>query len=236
MRFSFLGISFVVLSSSLLSCPTAHAFFGSEMVPLIQLVSGQITEIERLTENIGVAKDQINTLKDLNEGVDRAVNQIYNIQSIIERSQGLDPTSIRSLSDLNDLISRAQRTKEQIDDLMAVKVSLADQAITSSAIQGDTAYKMGQEMVITGTKLSEESKTATPGRASQITAASSSAQMLATGVQLQTMSELVQLQAMSLEFQKSQVSKDLQESKMRRVLYERQLTVASRKGRMGSNR
>jgi hypothetical protein len=207
----------------------SHAFLGSEMIPLVQLVGGQITEIERLTENIGVAKDQMATLKELNNGVDRAMSQIYNIQSIIDRAQGLDPTATRSLSDLNDLLSRAQQSKEQIEELMVVKVQLADEAITSSAIQSDTAYKMGQEMVITGTKFAEESKTASPGRANQITAASNSAQMLANGVQLQTMSQMVQLQAMSLEFQKGQVERELQESRMRRKLYEGNLTTAAKR-------
>jgi hypothetical protein len=222
---------FLVVVTFIFVSQRCLAFFGSEMLPLVQLVSGQITEIERLTENIGVAKDQMTTLKELNQGVDRAVSQIYNLQSIIERAQGLDPTATRSLSDLNDLLSRAQQSKEQLEGLLSVKVQLADEAITSSAMQGDTAYKMGQEMVATGTRFSEESKTASPGRASQITAASNSAQMLATGVQLQTMSQMVQLQAMSLEFQKSQVERDLQESKMRRKLYEKQLVSTAQRTR-----
>ena len=208
-----------------------HAFLGTDLGPLLQLVSGQITEIERLTESVGVAKDQVKTLRDLNSGIDRTVSQIYSIQSIIERAQGVDPFAVRSLSDINDLLSRARYTKEQIEDLMATKVLLADQAITSSALQGDTAYKMGQEMVVTGSQLSAESKTASPGRASQISAASNSAQMLATGVQLQTMSQMVQLQAMSLEFQKSQVEREIQDSRMRRGLYEKQLSVSSQKKR-----
>jgi len=202
----------------------AQAFFGTEIAPLLQLVSGQVSEIEKLTQSVKAVKDQAALLRELNAGVDRAIYQIRSIEAIVDRTQGLDPKSVQSLSDLNDLLHRANQNKADIEDLMQARVFLADQAIATSALQGDTAYKMGQEMVLVGTKLSAESATASPGRASQIAAAADSSQMLATGVQLQTMSQMVQLQAMSLEFQKSQMEGQIRSSKMQRRLFEMQLS------------
>ncbi|MEK6578733.1 MAG: hypothetical protein AABZ55_05855 [Bdellovibrionota bacterium] len=202
----------------------AFSFFGTELGPLLQLVSGQITEIEKLSETVGLARDQMTAIKKLNEGIDRALFQIQNIKSIIERAQGLDPSSIRSLSDINDLLSRAKQTKEQVLDMLLAKVSLANVAIATSALQSDTAYKMGQEMVVTGSQLSNESQVASPGRATQITAAADSAQMLASGVELQTLAQMVQLQAMTLEFQKSQIEQDARSAKLRDAVFEGQLS------------
>jgi len=218
-----------VISVSVLLLPySALAFLGTELGPLLQLVSGQITEIEKLSESINATRDQTKTLRELNDGIDQAVTQIRNLQAIIERTQGLDPRSVNSLSDLNDLLDRANQTKQTIDDMMQSKVELADQAIAGSALQSDTAYRMGQEMVVTGSQLSAESQSASPGRANQIAASAGSAQMLATGVELQTLAQLVQLQAMTLDFQKGQVAREIQNDKIRRAAYERQLTLSSK--------
>lgn len=215
----------------LLVCPSSWAFLGTELGPLLQLVSGQVAEIERLTETVGLAKDQAQYLRELNEGVEQTVFQIESIQSIIDRAQGMDPTAVRSVSDLNDLLSRAKQSKMQIEELLEAKVLIANQAIKSSAVQSDTSYRMGQEMVSTGAHLAHESKSASPGRAAQISAASGSAQMLAQGVELQTLAQIVQLQALTLEFQKTQVEREIRNEGTRRAFYEKQLLVASKKVR-----
>lgn len=207
----------------LLTCP-AEAFFFAEIAPLLQLVTGQVTEIEKLTETIGISREQTQILRELNEGVDKAVTQIQNLQSLIERAQGLDPTAVKSLSDLNDLLRRANNVKETIDEMTEARLGLAEQAISSSALQGDTAYKMGQEMVVAGSQLAVESQTASPGRANQITAAADSAQMLAQGVELQTLAQMVQLQALTLEFQRNEVARDLESSRQRKSLFEYELS------------
>lgn len=214
-----------------LTSTPAWAFFGTEVAPLLQLVSGQITEIEKLTQFVGAAEDQTAVLRALNEGIDRSVQQIRSVQSLVERAQGLDPSEIRSLADLNDLLSRAQGLQQQLEDMLEVRLRLADQVIDKGAAQGDTSYRMGQEMIMTGQTLAQESEHASPGRAAQITAAASSAQMLSDGVTQQTMAQLIQLQAMSLELQKVQLEKDLRESRSRRAELQRTLTGIKKRGR-----
>jgi hypothetical protein len=199
------------------------SIFGEEMVPLMQLVAGQVQELKALTDQIGIARDQQETLIQLNQGINNAVGQIQSIQALMERARGLDPTSVRSLSDLNDLLVRANQVKLQVNELLRLKVSLANEAIGASALQSDTAYRMGQEMTLVGSSLAKESEQASPGRAAQITAASNSAQMLATGVELQTLAQLLQIQAMNLDLQKAQIERDLQNEQARREMYEKQL-------------
>lgn len=213
----------LVLILGLLSAPSANAFLGTEIAPLLQLVSGQVQEIQRLTESVGVAKDQVELLRGLNEGIDRAVTQIQTLHQIVERAQGLDPTAVRSISDLNDLLLRANNTKGLIEEMLELRIGLADQAIARSALQTDTAYRMGQEMVLTGSQLALESQTASPGRASQISAAAGSAQMLSQGVQLQTLAQVAELQALLLEFHKTQLAEQLRAEKLRRAQVEREL-------------
>lgn len=201
----------------------AKAFFGTEMGPLIQLVAGQLQEIEKLSRQVGLAENQIQYLTALNDGIDKTVHQIQSVQSIYERAQGLDPREIKSLSDLSSYLDRARETKIAVEELLALKVGLAGQAVESSALQADTSYRMGQEMVTVGAALAQESQQASPGRAAQISAAASSAQMLSSGVELQTLSQLVQLQAMNLELQRSLIDRDLQADKTRQKQFQQSL-------------
>lgn len=195
------------------------SLFGEENVPLFQLVVGQVQEIERLAELIGAAKNQVEAIKSLNAGINKTVDQIQAIEVIIDRAQGVDPTSIKSIAELNDYLERVQDVKARMDDLMGIRVKAAEIGITQSSIQGDTAYKMGQEMISTGSTLANESRNATPGRAAQISAASGSAQMVAKGVELQTMAQMVQLQALSLDLQRSQIDREMTARKMNQNLF-----------------
>ena len=213
------------------SASAKASMFGEELVPLMKMVAGQIEEIHELSETVGLAEDQIKYLQDLNRGIERTVQQIQSLQDIVEHAQGLDPTGIRSIADLNDLLRKAKNTKGEIEDLLGMKLMVADQAIGQSAVQGDTAYKMGQEMIQVGAQLASESQSASPGRASQITAASGSAQMLAQGVELQTLAQIAQLQAVSLELQKSSMERDLISEKGRKAAFQHQLASSLKRSR-----
>ncbi len=213
---------FIALSLCLLLPARAFALLGLELGPLLQLVTGQVQEIQKLTETVGFAKDQAEMLKRLNDGIERTVSQIQSLQQIVERAQGLDPRGVKNLSDLNNLLAQAKGTQALIEDL-SVQIDIANQAVARSALQSDTSYRMGQEMVATGAQLAQESQSASPGRAAQISAAASSAQMLSQGVELQTLAQLVELQALMLDFQKSREGKALQEERIRRAQFERQL-------------
>lgn len=195
----------------------AHAsIFGEENVPLYKLVLGQIVELQRLAEAVGIAKDQMELLVKINEGVERATAQINAMESIIERAKGLDPSSIRRISDLTDQIHELKSIKADVEDLIALKLILSDHAVAQSAVQSETAYKMGQEMIGTGTALSADARSASPGRAAQISASAQTAGMLSQGVLLQTMAQMTQLQAMSLELQKTEMEKNLNVERARR--------------------
>lgn len=203
----------------LLTPATVYAFLGTEMAPLLQLVAGQVQELERLAENLGVAKENQKILLELNDGIQKTVYQIQTIQNFVDRTQNLNPTEVRTLSELNDLLSRTRTLKADIDDYVGVKVILADQTIHRSALQSDNSYRAGQEIVQAGGILATESTRASPGRAAQIGAAAGSAQMLTSGVGLQALAQLVEIQAMSLEFQKMQVERDLRSNDARKKSY-----------------
>ena len=211
-------LSGLVLAS--VSPRAAHAFLGSEMVPLLQLVAGQVKELEALTQQLGATQEQTHLLYEVNSGVDRVVNQIQSMEAIIERSQGMNPTAVRSLAELNDLLRRAKATQADLSAMMEVRSEVAEQAIAQSASQSDTAYRMGQEMVASGSKLAQESQTASPGRAAQISASAQSAQMLSQGIELQTLAQIAQLQALQLDFQKSQAALLKRESSERQSAFQ----------------
>ncbi len=213
----------------------AHALLGTELAPLLQLVTGQVEEIQRLSEQVGLAKDQQRTLQELNAGIQRSVSQIQALQTIIERAQGLEPREMQSLADLNDLLANAKGVQVQVDELLETKLNITRQVIEKSTLQSDTTYRMGQEMISTGSVLAKESETASPGRAAQIAAASSSAQMLSQGIELQTLSQMVQIQTMQLELQKTQVERELRSEKIRSEGFRQSLAQSINKGTRKNN-
>lgn len=210
-------ISLTIIAASILAthAAPAHAFFA-DVGPLLKLVAGQVQELQQLSESIGLAKDQMRMISQINEGIERTVYQIQTIQSIIERAGELDPREVRSLAELNDLLYRAKYTQAQLESIFDLKLRLTDSAIEGSSLQIDTTSRMGQEMVGTGSRLAEESRTASPGRAQQITASASSATMLSQGIELQTMAQMLQIQTMTLELQKTQLEKELRAERMQR--------------------
>ena len=203
----------------------AHGAFGLEMGPLLKLVAGQVTEIERLTQQIGIAKENQALLIELNQGIDKTVSQIQSVEQVLDRAQGLDPKAVRSVAELNSYLARTREAKRTVEELMGLRNEAASIAIQQSALQGETAYLMGQEMMATGASLAHDSRMASPGRAAQITAASSSAQMLAQGVQLQTLSQIAQLQAMQLDLMRSQMEQQRMEKQQQGEVFQKFLSL-----------
>ncbi len=183
------------------------SIFGEENLALAKLVTGQILELERLAQIVGVTSDSQAVLQAVNRGIDSTVAQLESIEEISRRSQGLDPGSVRTLSELNRQLTEARGLAEETSSLVRQKLALIEVSVSQAALQSETSYLMGQEMVSVGRSLSAESRSASPGRAAQITAAAQSSQMLAQGVQLQTLSHLVQLQAESLDLQKAALAR-----------------------------
>jgi hypothetical protein len=204
------------------------SIFGEETAVLIQMAGTQLKELSHLAESVGIAKDQRDFLIQINDGVDKTVQQIQSIESIVERAQGVDPTAIRNLTQLNDAIDNTKSISNDVQELLSLKMYLCDEAIEEAGLQSDTTYKTGQEMEDLGSRLSEESKTASPGRAQQISASASSAQMLAMGVELQTLAQMSQLLAMSLDLQKAQIQRDLHIEKSKRAYLRQALTGKSK--------
>ena len=220
-----------IIFLALMSSTMANAsIFGEETLALLKLVGGQAIELERLADVVGVAKDQRDLLIKLNDGIETGVRQIEAIQAIIERAKGLDPTAVSRISDLTRQIEDVKEIHARTEEVVALKLTLSDQAGAQGSVQSQTAYSMGQEMIAAGSDLAVESKTATPGRAAQITAASGAAQMLSQGVALQTLAHIAQLQAMQLELQKTQMERDQYALTARRAYFSGQLTQSKRGG------
>lgn len=194
----------------LFSTSQSHAsIFGEETIVLAKMLSNQLIELERLADSVGLATENRDMLRFINEGIDRTTRQIEAVQSIISRSQGLGPNSVKNLSDLNSLLSEAKSLSVETEALLKMKIEITDQAIAQGALQADTTYRMGQEMIGLGAELSGEAHKASPGRATQIAAAANTSQMLSSGVMLQNMAQQTQLLAMNLEIQKSLLEREL---------------------------
>ena len=214
MRSLFISFIFILTASN-----AKASMFGEENIALLKLVAGQLEEIQQLTEAAGAAKNQVEILRQLNDGINRVTATIQTIEEITKRAKGLDPTSVKRLSDITQLVNEVQELKRQTEEILIVKTQIADEAIMSAGVQSETAYLMGQEMIGTGGTLTEEAATASPGRAAQITASSSANSMLAQGVELQTLSHIAQMQAVQLDLQKSMIVRDAQLETDRQNIY-----------------
>lgn len=191
----------------LLTPPAEASIFGEENIALMKIVLGQIAELEKLTEALGVAKESRDALIAINDGVNKVVNQLEGIDEIVRRAERLDPRAIKRISDITRLINDTKTLAKDLDLLIDAKILSMDEAVQASALQSETAYSVGREMVLSGARFSSEARTASPGRAAQISAAASSAQMVATGTLLQTMSQMNQMQAIDLELKRAELEK-----------------------------
>lgn len=198
-------------------CNSANAsIFGEENVPLYKLVLGQIIELERLAQAVGVAKETRDVLVEINRGIAQATDQISALEEIARRAKNLNPNAIKDISSLTDFINELKSINADTEEIVRAKLALTDEAIAQSAVQSNTAYVMGQEMIGIGSKLADESRSASPGRAAQISASAASSEMLSSGVMLQTMAQLTQLTALNLELKKTEMARDLELSQGRR--------------------
>lgn len=228
-----MNVCFLILVGFLTPRPS-FALFGEELAPLFQLVGGQVKEIETLADQVGATKEQSKLLSDLNMGIEQTVRQIQAIEALVERAQGLSPSAVRSIAELNDYLARVNDAKRAVDEVLSIRIGAAGVAIEQSSVQSETAYLMGQEMIATGGDLARESQTASPGRAAQITAASSSAQMLAQGVELQTIAQMSQIQALQLDLQRSQMEQGLEERKTSRGAFAAELARSTKRSTSSS--
>lgn len=219
---------FLVILILLAPFSARASIFGEENIALLKLVSGQLLELERLANALEIAKENQALLIEINKGIDRVTTQLDAVDTIIQRSQGLDPTSIKRISDITNMIYDLKSMKASVEELVVVKLLLSEKAIGQSALQSETAYKMGQEMIGTGSVLASEAKTASPGRAAQISASAQTSNMMSQGVMLQTMAQMTQLHAMNLELQKSQLQREVYTERSRRNFLASELMKSKR--------
>jgi hypothetical protein len=198
------------------SLPAEASIFGEENIALMKLVVGQIAEIEKLTEALGVAKESRDALVKINDGINQVVNELDSIDEIVKRADNLNPRAIRRISDITRIINDTKSLAKDLDLLVDAKITSMGEAVEASALQSDTAYSVGRELVVSGARYSSEARSASPGRAAQISAAASSAQMMATGTMLQTLSQMTQLQGIELELKKESLERERKQEDERR--------------------
>jgi hypothetical protein len=200
---------YFLLLLSLTPSEVDASMFGEENVPLYKLVMGQILELEKLAEALNIAKEDRAFLLEINDGINRVTSQLESIEEIVKRAEKLDPKSIRRISDITNLINDAKSLDRDINALLQAELLLTESAVRASSLQSETAYSVGKELIVTGSSLSREARTASPGRAAQISAAAGTSQMLAMGTLLQTISHLTEIETISLELKKSELQQNL---------------------------
>lgn len=206
----------LLLLALLLPLKAKASLFGEENVPLWKLVVGQITELERLSAALGVAKDSRELLIRVNEGIGKVTEQLEKIDELVKRAKNVDPKQIRRISDINRLLRDTKALRSDLEALVEAKLLTTAEAVEASSVQGETAYSVGQSLIEQGARLSSEVKTASPGRANQIAATAGISQILAIGTLLQTVSQLTQLQAITLDLERSSQESALKDEKARR--------------------
>lgn len=203
------------------------SIFGEETVVLVKMLANQLIELERLAENVGLSRERRDMLEYLNRGVEQATQQIAAIDSVINRAQGLSPGNVKRIADLNSLFERAKSVQAKIGAMEAVKLDVAESAVAQSALQADTSYKMGQELIGLGAELSREAQKASPGRATQITATTTTTQMISQGVLLQSLAQQTEILAILLELARSKRAEAIAREEQNRGFYLRQLAQSN---------
>ncbi|MCM0604478.1 MAG: hypothetical protein KA715_00135 [Xanthomonadaceae bacterium] len=214
----------------LLNASLSFAFFGAEEIQLAQMITNQLTELKTLTELVGVSSQQTQVLLEINSGVEKTIQTLRTLESLVKRAEGVSTKPIQNLSELNSAISEAKMIKEELITILNLKLSLIDQSVAEAAIQSDTSNRMGQEMIKLGNYYSGEVQSASPGRAAQLSAANLTHHTLSLGVMMQTLAQIAQIQAMQLDLMKNAASRDINAQVSQRTILSRQLSQTSKRG------
>lgn len=153
--------------------PARADMFGGDVAVLLQILQNALQQLIILRQTLDVAKNDSDLLHSVNRDIETALTEIHAIQDVVRETNDIGKTR-----DPVELLNRVRNIYGRLPRLGNLeRMNFADKATGNGlAVDNDTHLHAAQMDQI-GLRLQEQARTASPGRAQQITAQSQSAML-----------------------------------------------------------
>ncbi len=160
------------LVATLLSPNTAKAdIFGGDVAVLVQILSTTIQELATLQQTLNIAKGDSDLLGRVNRDIESALSEIYAIQDIVR-----DTNEIGKTKDPMELLNRLRGIYGRLPRLGNLKALEFADNVSGTALGVDNdSYIHAGKLDAAAVKLQAQARSASPGKAQQLTAQSQTA-------------------------------------------------------------
>jgi hypothetical protein len=158
-----------LMVASLLNSDLAKAdIFGGDVAVLTQILQQTIQEIAIMRQTLDVAKGDSDLLQRANRDIDTALSEIYAIQDVVRETNEIGKTK-----DPVELLNRLRGIYGSLPRLGNIRaLEFSDKvAGTGLGIENDS-YAHAGVLDAAAVRLQDQAKTASPGKAQQLTAQS----------------------------------------------------------------
>ena len=142
--------------------------FGGDVAVLVQILSNAIQQLAVLQQTLNLAKGDSDLLQQVNRDIQTALSEINAIQDIVR-----DTNEIGKTKDPVELLNRLRGIYGRLPRIGHIKALEFADNVSGTALGVDNdSYLHALKLESAGTRLQQQARTASPGKAQQLTAQS----------------------------------------------------------------
>jgi hypothetical protein len=167
--------------------PARADLFGGDVAVLTQILAQAIMQLARLREIVGTAQSQFDLLREINRGINDALNLMKTVDP------NTDPGIYRDWATVQDALGKLQSIYGDVAQSPEARVQKdMDQAVAEAVTFNNSYYKYTKNLDEIGELIKSQSRVASPGGAQKLTAQ-------AMGLMIQVMNQNLRAQATDLK-------------------------------------
>jgi hypothetical protein len=183
-------LSAVILSLILFLSPYSRAdMFGGDVLVLAQILANAVQQLAQLRSMLQNGQDSLGLLRDVNRGINDSLGIIRTL------NPNADPGLYKDWQKVTDALTQLETIYGIVVESRDSRVQKdTDQTVAEAISLNNSIYKYAKVIDEIGESIKSESESASPGRATKITAQS-------LGVMLNLQNEMLRTQATGLKLQ-----------------------------------
>jgi hypothetical protein len=180
----------VLIALQLCLIPQAKAdMFGGDVAVLVQILTNAYQQLTQLQNMVKNGQDTFGLMQDINRGINDSLNLIRTI------SPNTNPGLYKDWDQVSSALAKLGAVYGVAIESNDARVQRdADQNVAEAVALNNSIYKYSDSIEQLGDLIAREGETASPGRATKLTAAS-------LGIMLKLQNEMLRTQATGLKLQ-----------------------------------
>jgi hypothetical protein len=186
-----------LIALQFLYVPQADAdIWGGDVAVLVQILANALQQLIQLKNIVENGKDNLDLIRDLNRGINDSLNLMQtispNTNAGIYRDWQNSPDAYNKLQAIYGPVAESHDAQVQRD---------TDQSVAEAVALNNSIYEYSKSVDDMGDLITSEGNSASPGRATKLTAASLGVMLKLQNQMLRTQATGLKLQAQALEIQ-----------------------------------